>query len=204
MFLGCLNPKSGSFVIDLRLSRHFTMVALGTPEKEILNTIYHQILANHFKPFDSSFNNYAKKIVDATAVVFNGIALSAQFMPTARKFHYQFNLRDFTKIVQNIMQSEASPYNRKPLEMVRLWAHECHRVYLDRLILKEDVDKYMEFLGNAMKEFSDFKPDVILAEPLIYTNFISVAKGHEAAYVTIKDMDELRNTLQAKLEEYND
>lgn len=116
-------------------------------------------------------------------------------MPTARKFHYQFNLRDFTKIVQNIMQSEASPYNRKPLEMVRLWAHECHRVYLDRLILKEDVDKYMEFLTNGMKEFSDFKPDAILAEPLIYTNFISVAKGHEAAYVTIKDMDELRNTL---------
>lgn len=40
MFLGCMNPKSGSFVIDLRLSRHFTMIALGVPEKEILNTIY--------------------------------------------------------------------------------------------------------------------------------------------------------------------
>jgi len=40
MFLGCLNPKSGSFVIDLRLTRHFTMVALGTPSKEILHTIY--------------------------------------------------------------------------------------------------------------------------------------------------------------------
>jgi dynein heavy chain len=40
MFLGCLNPKSGSFIIDLRLSRHFTLVALGTPDKEILQTIY--------------------------------------------------------------------------------------------------------------------------------------------------------------------
>jgi len=74
------------------------------------------------------------------------------------------------------MQSEASPYNRKPLEMVRLWAHECHRVYLDRLILKEDVDKYMEFLGNGMKEFSDFKPDLILAEPLIYTTLFLLPK----------------------------
>jgi hypothetical protein len=77
MFLGCLNPKSGSFVIDLRLSRHFTMVALGTPDKEILNTIYHQVLSNHLKNFDSTFNNYAKKVVDATSAVFNGIALSA-------------------------------------------------------------------------------------------------------------------------------
>jgi dynein heavy chain len=77
MFLGCLNPKSGSFVIDLRLSRHFTMVALGTPEKEILNTIYGQIFGHHLKQFDNTFNNYAQKIVNATSSVFNSIALSA-------------------------------------------------------------------------------------------------------------------------------
>jgi hypothetical protein len=53
------------------------MVALGTPDKEILNTIYHQVLSNHLKNFDSTFNNYAKKVVDATSAVFNGIALSA-------------------------------------------------------------------------------------------------------------------------------
>jgi dynein heavy chain len=162
MFLGCLNPKSGSFVIDLRLSRHFTMVALGTPEKEILNTIYGQIFGNHLKSFDNKFNNYAQKIVNATTSVFNSIALSAQFMPTAKKFHYQFNLRDFTKIIQNMLNCEASPYAGKPLELVRCWAHECNRVYLDRLILKEDVDKYNEFMGNAMKEFSDLKPAEIL------------------------------------------
>lgn len=55
MFLGCMNPKSGSFVIDLRLSRHFTMIALGVPEKEILNTIYLQVLGNHLKSFDNTF-----------------------------------------------------------------------------------------------------------------------------------------------------
>ena len=169
MFLACLNPKSGSFVIDLRLSRHFTLIALGLPEKEILNTVYGQIFGHHMKSFDNTFKNYDTKIVNATAAMFNSIALSAQFMPTARKFHYQFNLRDFTKIIQNMLLAEASPYARNPLSLVRLWAHECNRVYLDRLILKEDVDKYWEFMGNAMKEFGDFKPDVILAEPLIYT-----------------------------------
>jgi dynein heavy chain len=108
-------------------------------------------------------------------------------MPTARKFHYQFNLRDFTKIIQNLLNAEPSPYSRNPLALVRLWAHECNRVYLDRLILKEDVEKYNEFMGVAMKEFSDFKPDAILAEPLVATSFISTCKGHEAAYVNIKD-----------------
>lgn len=62
----------------------------------------------------------------------------------------------------------------------------------------------MEFMNNAMKEFSDFKPDLILAEPLIFTNFISVAKGHEPAYLNIKDMDDLKLVLEEKLLAYNE
>ena len=113
-------------------------------------------------------------------------------------------MRDFTKIIQNIMQIEQSPYAKNPLGLARMWAHECQRVYLDRLILPEDVTKFNEFMTNAMKEFSDFKPDVILAEPLIFTNFISVAKGHEPAYKNVTDEDELKKVLNDKLEEYND
>jgi dynein heavy chain len=40
MFTGCMNPKSGSFIIDLRLTRHSTLVACLTSEREILKTIY--------------------------------------------------------------------------------------------------------------------------------------------------------------------
>jgi hypothetical protein len=34
------------------------------------------------------------------------MAMSPQFMPTAAKFHYQFNLRDFAKIVQNMLLAQ--------------------------------------------------------------------------------------------------
>lgn len=88
MFTACMNPKSGSFNVDMRLSRHFTVVCLGVPEKEILNTIYLQILQNHMQHFDTQCRAYAARIINATSVVFNSIALSPQFMPTARKFHY--------------------------------------------------------------------------------------------------------------------
>jgi hypothetical protein len=40
MFTACMNPKSGSFIVDLRLTRHFTLVSCLTAEKEILSTIY--------------------------------------------------------------------------------------------------------------------------------------------------------------------
>jgi dynein heavy chain len=40
MFAACMNPKSGSFYVDLRTTRHFTQIMLGVPEKDILSTIY--------------------------------------------------------------------------------------------------------------------------------------------------------------------
>jgi dynein heavy chain len=103
MFTACMNPKSGSFNVDLRLSRHFSLISCLTAEKEILNTIYFQILESHLCSFEPAIANMTLKIVNATMAVFMGIATSPQFMPTAKKFHYQFNLRDFSKIIQNIM-----------------------------------------------------------------------------------------------------
>jgi dynein heavy chain len=40
MFSACMNPKSGSFFVDLRLSRHFTLISCLTAERDILKTIY--------------------------------------------------------------------------------------------------------------------------------------------------------------------
>jgi dynein heavy chain len=52
MFTACMNPKGGSFIVDMRLTRHFTMISCLTAEKDILSTIYFQILENHMRQFD--------------------------------------------------------------------------------------------------------------------------------------------------------
>jgi dynein heavy chain len=44
MFFGAMNPKSGSFYIDTRLSRHLTLVSCLTAERDTLSQIYLQIL----------------------------------------------------------------------------------------------------------------------------------------------------------------
>ena len=44
--------------------------------------------------------------------------------------------------------------------MVRMWAHECHRVWKDRLIFPEDREQYYNFMRQGMKEFpADFKEE---------------------------------------------
>jgi len=85
-----------------------------------------------------------------------------------------------------------------------LWAHECHRVWRDRLIDEDDEKLYMTYMTNATKEFTDVKVDDIFEEPLLYTSFVAACEGHEAAYLPIKGMEHLKGVLEAKLEEYNE
>jgi dynein heavy chain len=153
--------------------------------------------------FDAQCASLTPKIINATMAVFLAIATSPQFMPTAKKFHYQFNLRDFSKIVQNVMLSQPAHYRGNALGVVRMWVHECMRVFHDRLIFDEDREAFMNFLKSALREF-DFKEDAILELPLIYTSFVSAAEGHEKAYLPIKDVPHLKNVLENKLAEYNE
>jgi dynein heavy chain len=129
MFVTCMNPKAGSFYVDVRLTRHLTTVCLSVPEKEILSTIYSQILAGHFREFDENIQKMTPKIIAATQKTFVDMSKNPKFAPTALKFHYQFNMRDFGKIIQNICNTTPKEFKGKPMEIVRLWAHECHRVW---------------------------------------------------------------------------
>ena len=48
-----------------------------------------------------------------------------------------------------------------------------------------------------MKEFADHnKEETVMEQPLIYTSFMSMAKGHEPTYAPIASMDELKEVLE--------
>lgn len=85
------------------------------------------------------------------------------------------------------MQSQAPHYRGNSLGLVRMWAHECMRIFYDRLIFDEDREMFMSFLRNGMKEF-EFKEEVILEQPLIYTSFVSAAEGHDKSYLPIREI----------------
>jgi len=60
-------------------------------------------------------------------------------------------LRDFSKIIMNLMLAQPAIYKGEPMKMIRLWAHECHRVWLDRLLFPEDIEGYMNMMRVAIK-----------------------------------------------------
>lgn len=202
LFTACQNPKSGSFFVDPRLQRHYTVVACDIATDEVLETIFLQICDAHFSKFDPTITKLAPKLVKATTILFKKMVKDPTLRPTARKFHYQFNLRDFAKIVQNLTLSMPNLYKQKPDQIGRLWVHECHRVYLDRLLFEKDIDIYWGALKDGSKQL-ELTNDEIFREPNVFTSFITASKGHEKAYIEIQDVDELKKVLEDKLYEYN-
>lgn len=64
-------------------------------------------------------------------------AVSKRFLPTPAKSHYTYNLRDLSKVFQGVLCAHTA--NLVPLDLIRLWHHECTRVFCDRLTCEEDI-----------------------------------------------------------------
>ena len=99
-YVACMNPTAGSFTINSRLQRHFSVFAISFPGTDALRTIYQSILLGHLTTngFSNAIQRIADKIVSSALALHNKVASS--FLPTAIKFHYIFNLRDLSNIFQ--------------------------------------------------------------------------------------------------------
>ena len=201
-FIACMNQKSGSFTVDMRLQRHFTTFACMLPTRDILGSIFRSILGGHLRGFDNSISKLKDKVVDATIDLFKMITDNSEFSPSARKFHYQFNLRDISRIIGGVMNSTPALYRGANDKFVRLWVHECDRTFLDRLITEKDVETYKDYLNKSAKRFEEDIGPEIMVTPNIYTSFVS--GSGDKAYLPIKDMDQLKKVLKERLDEYNE
>jgi dynein heavy chain len=153
-FCACLNPKAGSFAIELRLQRHFSVFTLPGANENIIKSIYKQIMVGHFKDFEG-IGDLPEKLVEATLVLFKKILMDPQFAPSSVKFYYNFNLRELSKVTEGVMLSVPHYYKNNKFKILKLWAHECRRVFCDRLIMPEDIEKFGIHLAESYKSAAD-------------------------------------------------
>ncbi|CAB1116950.1 unnamed protein product [Ectocarpus sp. CCAP 1310/34] len=89
-----------------------------------------------------------------------------------------------------------------PLEIARLWVHECERVFRDRIISASEMEVLDGMMGEAAKKhLSEFQAEMF-KQPVIFTTFCG--KGNSSAYTCVPDAPTLKNTLDGKLQEYNE
>lgn len=122
-----MNPTAGSFNITPRMQRHFATFAVQMPSMDIARqaaqpyehaaylreagstsatvhahcrTIYSAILEGHLAlgGFDAGVAKLGPRLVEAMLELHRNVMHN--FLPSAIKFHYQFNLRELSNITQ--------------------------------------------------------------------------------------------------------
>ncbi|XP_042345657.1 dynein axonemal heavy chain 11 [Plectropomus leopardus] len=201
-YVACMNPTAGSFTINPRLQRHFSVFAVNFPSSEAQMSIFSQILCGHLRqqPFNPLVQRSAAAVVQAAIMLHHKIAHS--FLPTAIKFHHTFNLRDLSNVFQGILF--AGPDNVvESTDLALLWLHESCRVYSDRLEDVKDLQLFRRLQMETVHEcFEGLEDKKVTKQPLLYCHFAQM--GDEASYAPITDWAVLRSILADALESYNE
>ncbi|KAJ0405408.1 hypothetical protein ATCC90586_009447 [Pythium insidiosum] len=158
-------PGGGRNNVTPRLLRHFNLLCFSEFDDATLTRIFSTILTSYLQTnsFVPEVKRLADAVVAATLETYQ-LAMKA-LLPTPKKSHYTFNLRDFSRIVQGIMLVAPSDQFTAN-SLVKLWVHESLRVIGDRLVDDEDrewfndVQKKMtikHFASNFDKVFATLK-----------------------------------------------
>ncbi len=166
----------------------------------------------HFKKFKQNVQEQSKPIITAT------LQLHAQvcslFKKIAFKFHYEFNIRHIAGIFQGLLMAAPTlpaQYGQASQsfgedKIVMLWAHESERVYGDRLVKVEHLEKFKNALSDiAKKNFPKVPLNKHLAanaESLIFCNFpLGIMNDR---YLDKIDLKTLEDRVNEALKYYND
>jgi dynein heavy chain, axonemal len=89
--------------------------------------------------------------------------------------------------------------------MQKLWAHEVSRVFMDRLIEDDDVNKFtaivMDLLSRSFRSGAEFD-DIYGENKVIFSDILKIDSGTKL-YEQIVDRTKLMKSVTNYLEEYN-
>ncbi|KAL1129229.1 hypothetical protein AAG570_013758 [Ranatra chinensis] len=204
MFMSGMNPTSGSFTIDSRLQRHFSVFALSFPSGEACQHIYTSLLSQHLSGHGAKFNQTVNRMTDQIINVALMVHTRMQqtFLPTAIKFHYIFNLRDLSSIFQMILLSTPDCIS-SPSRFVRLYMHEASRVYGDKMVDSKDQETFRKILVECVKKvFTEMPESEYMSLPLLYCHFVEGIG--DPKYLPMPSWVNLQKILQDTMSQYND
>ena len=180
-------PGGGRNEITPRLIRHFNILTFNSFDDSTLQRIFSNLMTWHVKanklPIDmgKSLGN----VVSATIDVYNFVC--EKLLHTPEKFHYLFNMRDLSRVMQGVIMANLKAISSKKL--IRLFIHEVARVFFDRLISDHDKQQLYLCLHKIVREKlrEDLKPALIEIVPA--DSKIDVATNHETLkYIIFSDV----------------
>ncbi|KAI8803834.1 dynein heavy chain and region D6 of dynein motor-domain-containing protein [Cladochytrium replicatum] len=215
-FIGAMGPPGGGRnPITPRFLRHFNTITIGAFDDTTLSKIFETILDWHFisSRFEKEVISLSKAVVAATREIYRTAA--ENLLPTPAKSHYLFNLRDFARVIQGLLLSKPDSF-KDTNKMLRLWIHEVHRVFYDRLIDDSDRKWFFNQCQSSIKNYFNSDMSIICAaydndhdhnvtednlRSLMFSSFLS--PPNTCIYDEISDLGELTVLMDKHLGEFN-
>jgi dynein heavy chain len=207
-YLASMNPTAGSFTVNERVQRHFATFACSMPCEAELIQIYSAILEGHLATGASEVvQNLVGAMSEATVALHQKV--TQKFMPSAIKFVYNWNMREISNVFQGVTRIRTDdPVYESPVTFIRLWLHECNRVFGDRLITTTDQTRFKDHLMTCAKKHFDLEDDDALEEtadnPIIFTTFHKPSSDGILSYLPVTSMEKLEGKMNSQLEMYNE
>jgi dynein heavy chain len=208
-FVAAMGPPSGGRnQITQRYLRHYNKFYVVPFEEDSLNRIFGTIVDWWLskEPFARPVVQLRDSLVSGTIQIFQRI--SKELLPTPAKSHYTYNLRDVSKVFQGITQAVPVAVKDEG-SMIRLWAHECMRVFQDRLVNPKDRQVFDQMLRDTMRTvFRRNWEDTVKVTPLLFGSFVpmELEEGRAATvdvYCELSDHKKLHEKIAECLEYYN-
>jgi dynein heavy chain len=192
-------PGGGRNPLTQRLSRHFNYLSFTELEEVSKFAIFSAILKSWLSTFENS-SSLVGKIVKATIDVYQTI--TTELLPTPAKSHYTFNLRDLSKVFQGMLMSSIEQMKELP-SILKLWYHECCRIFQDRLVNDEDSNWFESLLQSKISsEFNVETSQVLDNSYLLYGDFMN-PNADPRKYEEITDISKATKIMEDILEDYN-
>jgi len=209
-FVGAMGPPGGGRnPVDTRFIALFNVFNLTPPTEVVLNAIYSAILNARFTLFDDGVKAAASKIPAAMLRLYHFIV--DHMPPTPSKFHYIFNLRDLSRVTEGVCNALPEAVEKSG-QLLRLFRHECDRIFYDRLTTEDDQKTYNKEFADIMKSDFGIDAEFVMKDPCTFGDYENaperISSGEEGdssiqIYRDMGDYQHVRKVFDQVLDLYN-
>jgi dynein heavy chain len=202
IMIGAMGPPGGGrSLISQRFQRHFNLVVLNELEDASVMIIFKTIVSFFLARFTDQIKESIDNVIVCTQTIYKDIKVN--LLPTPKKMHYMFNLRDISKVLQGVC-SASNKFTTSRVDVIRLWMHEMTRVFGDRLVDDEDRDWLKSRIETEVtgRLNADIEDIYHYGKKLIFCDFMG--EGYPRNYCQVTDPKMLIKKINQKLDEYND
>ncbi|GKT26037.1 Dynein axonemal heavy chain 2, partial [Aduncisulcus paluster] len=140
-------PGGGRNDISPRLLSCFNVIGCLFPEKSQIKRIFGTLCGLKFTEFADPVRQTLDTVILASMNVYNTVC--TKLLPTPEKSHYIFNLRDLARVFLGLVRADPVLCDSKE-GLIRLWTHECFRIFNDRLINFKDKKWFYDMMENVL------------------------------------------------------